>query len=103
MELLITIVGGVFVGLITTEIISNVPRISKWLIGSAALRLPDHARDHYREEWLAHLVPRHVGFDWLRRGQCRSGKCSGSTSISMLRATPGCRRMNPARSSVSTI
>ena len=52
---------------------------------------------------LRRLVPRHIGFDWLRQGQRRTGRFSGSTIISMLRATPRCRRMNPARSSVSTI
>jgi hypothetical protein len=36
-------------------------------------------------------------------GQSRTGRRSGSTSISTLRATPGCRRMKPPRSRVSTI
>src|ERR1019366_1062457 len=49
------------------------------------------------------LVPLHRGFDWLSVVHRRTGRCSGSTSISILRATPRCRRMNPARSSVSTI
>src|SRR5450830_744172 len=51
----------------------------------------------------ASLVPLHRGFDWLSVVHRRTGRCSGSTSISILRATPRCRRMNPARSSVSTI
>lgn len=55
MELLTAIIGGIFVSLIAAEIIANVPRISKWLIQGAVLRLPDHTRDRYREEWLAHL------------------------------------------------
>src|ERR1019366_5761275 len=52
---------------------------------------------------LKRLVPLHRGFDWLSVVHRRTGRCSGSTSISILRATPRCRRMNPARSSVSTI
>ena len=36
-------------------------------------------------------------------GQRRIGSCSGDTRTSMLRATPGCRRISPARSRVSTI
>jgi hypothetical protein len=49
------------------------------------------------------LVPRHSDFDQLIWDQRRTGRVFGSTSISMLRATPGCLRMKPARSSVSTI
>ncbi len=49
------------------------------------------------------LVPRHSDFDRLTRRQSRTGNCSGSMSISILRATPGCRRMRPARSRVTTI
>jgi channel protein (hemolysin III family) len=51
--------------------------------------------------WL--LVPLHRGFDWLSVVHRRTGRCSGSTSISILRATPGCRLMKPDRSNVSTI
>src|SRR5260221_986286 len=43
------------------------------------------------------------GFDRLRSGQRRIGSNSGATSTSMLRATPGCRRISPVRSRVSTI
>ena len=49
------------------------------------------------------LVPRHRGFDWLIFGHFRMGKFSGATRSSMLRATPGWRRIRPARSRVSTI
>ena len=35
--------------------------------------------------------------------QCKTGSNSGVISTSMLRATPGCRRISPARSRVSTI
>jgi len=38
-----------------------------------------------------------------RPRQRRTSRVSGSTSISILRARPGCRRMSPTRSSVSTI
>ena len=48
-------------------------------------------------------VPQHGDFDRLDCGHSNSGRCVGSTSTSMLRATLGCRLMNPARSSVSTI
>jgi putative acetyltransferase len=51
----------------------------------------------------AALVPRHRGFDWLIFGHFRMGRCSGATSSSMLRATPGWRRIRPARSRVRTI
>ena len=37
------------------------------------------------------------------QAQRRTGRSSGSTRISMLRATPGVRLMRPARSRVSTI
>ena len=43
------------------------------------------------------------GWDRLRWGQPKTGSNSGGTSTSMLRATPGCRRISPARSRVSTI
>jgi hypothetical protein len=49
------------------------------------------------------LVPLHRGFDWLSVVHRRTGRCSGSTSISILRARPGCRVMKPDRSNVSTI
>jgi len=47
------------------------------------------------------LVALHSDYDGL--DQRRTGKRSGATSTSMLRAAPGWRRINPARSSVSTI
>ena len=49
------------------------------------------------------LVSLHRGFDHLRWGRRRTGSNSGATNTSMLRATPGCRRMSPVRSRVSTI
>ena len=51
----------------------------------------------------SNLVPLHSDFDQLNGGQSSSGRCLGSTSSSMLRATLGCFLMKPARSSVSTI
>jgi len=53
------------------------------------------------EKWA--LVPLHSDFDRSNWVQSNSGRCFGSTSTSMLRATLGCLLMNPARSSVSTI
>ena len=52
---------------------------------------------------LPELVPLHRGFDWLIFGHFRIGRFSGATSSSMLRATPGWRRIKPARSMVRTI
>ena len=49
------------------------------------------------------LVPLHRGSDRLNVVHRRSGRCSGSTSNSMLRAILGFLLMNPARSSVNTI
>jgi NitT/TauT family transport system permease protein len=49
------------------------------------------------------LVARHRGFDRLIFGHFRMGKSSGATSSSMLRGTPGWRRIIPARSRVRTI
>lgn len=49
------------------------------------------------------LVPLHRGFDRLSVVHRRSGRCSGSTINSMLRAILGFLLMNPARSSVNTI
>ena len=49
------------------------------------------------------LVPLHRDFDWLIFGHFRMGRFSGATSSSMLRATPGWRRIKPARSMVRTI
>ena len=46
-------------------------------------------------------LPLHKGFDWLIFGHFRMGRFSGATSSSMLRATPGWRRIKPARSMVS--
>jgi len=51
----------------------------------------------------AWLVARHTNFDRLNAGSTRTGRRSGSMSISILRATPGWRLMKPSRSSVSTI
>ena len=50
-----------------------------------------------------YLVPLHRGSDRLNVVHRRSGRCSGSTSNSMLRAILGFLLMNPARSSVNTI
>ena len=49
------------------------------------------------------LVSLHRVFDHLRSGRRRIGSNSGATNTSMLRATPGCRRISPVRSRVSTI
>ena len=54
-------------------------------------------------EGTEYLVPLHRGFDWLIFGHFRMGRFSGATSSSMLRATPGWRRIKPARSMVRTI
>ena len=60
-------------------------------------------------EWLTEqtvwgiLVPRHSDFDGLNPGQSSSGRCFGSKSTSMLRATLGRLLIKPARSSVTTI
>jgi hypothetical protein len=48
------------------------------------------------------LVPRHRGFDRLDMC-CKTGRSSGGTRTSMLRGTPGWRRMRPARSRLRTI
>jgi hypothetical protein len=48
------------------------------------------------------LVPRHRGFDRLDVG-LQTGMCSEGMRTSMLRATPGWRRMKPARSRVRII
>ena len=53
--------------------------------------------------WTIDLVPLHKGFDWLIFGHFGMGRFSGATSSSMLRATPGWRRIKPARSMVRTI
>ena len=47
------------------------------------------------------LVALHRGFDGF--DQRKTGRHSGATRTSMLRATPGWRRISPTRSSVSTI
>lgn len=63
MGVVITIVLGVVVGLITAEIIANGQRIAKWLIAGAVPRIPEHDRERFREEWLAHLdeLPGFIG------------------------------------------
>jgi len=63
-----------------------------------SIRVTKHTADH-----AARFGGMHSGFDPLRWNQRRTGSNSGATSTSMLRATPGCRRTNPARSRVSTI
>ena len=45
----------------------------------------------------------HSGFDRLAVGGIKAGKSCQSTRTAMLRATPGWREINPARSRVSTI
>ena len=50
------------------------------------------------------LVPLHSGFDRLNlSGQRKTGRASGATSTSRLRARPGWRRNSPWRSRPSTI
>ena len=49
------------------------------------------------------LVVHHSDFDVLIPSHSRIGKFSGGKRISMLRATPGWRRMNPLRSRVTII
>lgn len=74
-------------------------------VSKSADRIVDwccHCRVNQRQVQ-AGLVPRHSDFDWLHAGHNSSGNWRGSTRSSMLRATPGCLLMNPARSSVSTI
>ncbi len=48
------IVTSVLGAIIVREFIDNAPRISRWLIGHAARRLPEKIQDRYREEWKAH-------------------------------------------------
>jgi len=50
----ITVVLGIVCSLAAAEFYANGPRIAKWLISRAVLRLPDNARDRYQEEWEAH-------------------------------------------------
>jgi len=49
------------------------------------------------------LVVHHSGFDVLIPSHSRMGKFSGGKRISMLRGTPGWRRMKPFRSRVTII
>src|ERR1700704_3442378 len=58
--------------------------------------------DRNAEITIAQLVPRHRGFDRLDMC-CKTGRSSGGTRTSMLRGTPGWRRMRPARSRLRTI
>src|SRR5262245_10517825 len=61
----------------------------------------DHAVIFLRDQ---HVTPlQQVAFGSLTSGQRRTGSSSGAMRTSMLRATPGCRRISPARSRVSTI
>jgi hypothetical protein len=52
---------------------------------------------------LCRLAVHHSGFDVLIPSHSRMGKLSGGKRISMLRATPGRRRMKPLRSRVTII
>jgi hypothetical protein len=54
MEWLIASGVGLLGSLLAAEIIANGPRVARWFICRAARRLPDNARDRYREEWKAH-------------------------------------------------
>ncbi len=65
------------------------------------LTLPDDLREALTTAEDDSLVPFHRGFDGL--DQRRTGRHSGAISTSILRATPGCRRMRPARSKASTM
>ena len=64
-----------------------------------SIRIRSKSHNHCAEV----LVPLHKGFDWLIFGHFGMGRFSGATSSSMLRATPGWRRIKPARSMVRTI
>ena len=72
---------------------------------SKTIRLPVHLIDSIRltNYTVDSLVSVHRGFDHLRSGRRKTGSNSGATNTSMLRATPGCRRISPVRSRVSTI
>jgi len=60
-------------------------------------------RDAEWGERFFHLVVRHSDFDVLIPSHSRMGKFSGGKRISMLRGTPGRRRMKPLRSRVTII
>lgn len=48
-------IGSIASNLIASELYDRAPSIAAWLIEHAVRRLPEHERDRYREEWLAHL------------------------------------------------
>ena len=56
-------------------------------------RAPTVLFPSYKGVHVRQLVPLHSDFDRLNPGQSSSGRHFGSTSISMLRAALGCRRM----------
>jgi|SRR5271156_3208240 len=55
MEYLIAILLGTIGSFIAAEIYVTAPKLALRLIDKAVLRLPEHERDRYREEWCAHL------------------------------------------------
>jgi hypothetical protein len=48
-------IGSIAGNMIASELYDRAPSFAAWLIEHAVRRLPEHARDRYREEWLAHL------------------------------------------------
>jgi hypothetical protein len=55
MDVVIVIILGAVASLIASEAYANAPKWASRLIQKAVLRLPDHARARYHEEWLAHM------------------------------------------------
>jgi hypothetical protein len=51
-----TILIGVAVNLIASEIYDRAPSLARWILLRACMRLPVDARERYSEEWLSHLA-----------------------------------------------
>ena len=66
MDPLITILLGVIGSLLAAEIWANAPRLGRWFIERAVIKLPASKRDHYHEEWLSHLEERPGAIGKLR-------------------------------------
>lgn len=63
--------GGVIVHLVACELYEKLPSIAEWLVKRAVRRLPDHARERYEEEWLAHLYEAEGGLSKMAHAlQC---------------------------------
>jgi hypothetical protein len=68
-----------------------------------AIRTITERRNDRHRPAAQRLVVHHSGFDVLIPSHSRMGKFSGGKRISMLRGTPGWRRMKPFRSRVTII